>query len=70
MSFDILGTSGNRDIHALDITPPTPSTPPPEIILVVGWLSVALRQQKPKLIRDGAKDGHLDFHTAELWFCW
>ena len=35
----------------------------------VGWLSVALRPQKPSgLLGTGAQDGHLDFHTApELW---
>ena len=30
-----------------------------------GWLSVALRPQKPSgLLGTGAQDGHLDFHTA------
>ena len=32
-------------------------------------LSVALLHRNHRLIRKGAQDGHLDFHTAaELWF--
>ena len=33
--------------------------------LIVGWLSVALRPQKPYgSLGRGAQDGRLDFHTA------
>ena len=30
----------------------------------VGWWSVALVHRNRRLIRDGAQDVHLDFHTA------
>ena len=44
---------GDGDIHILDISLSLPPPPPPravchlEMILVVGWLSIALRPQKP-----------------------